>query len=89
MLRLQPVFESVGNLITDAAEGAEPLVVGADRARRIIEWPVEPLDVSGGQRATLGRIVADGDHVVPPILNEADEELRGVSANVDTRSAMA
>jgi len=54
----------VPNLIADVPEHRAPLLFGALRRSGVLEIAMQSVRMAGENRATLLRVVADGEHIV-------------------------
>ena len=70
--------------IANAAEGRQPIHFAAGHGGRVVEGPVQDTGRRRDIRAGLGRLVADGHHQVPVLLEHRRQRLGGGHRPVDT-----
>src|SRR5689334_24716446 len=71
------------NLVADAAKCGQTIRFGTLDGSRILEAPVDPLDVGREYRAVVARVVTDRDDVIERLPGEGIYRLRALSRDVD------
>src|ERR1019366_7460177 len=81
---LKERFHTFMDLIANAAECSQTLLLATLDSGGVFEAPVNPLGAGRKHRAVVACVIANGHHVIDRLARELVDGLRAVTRNVDT-----